>query len=92
MGFEKKHSTSLALIDLTDKIRKILDQKQYAVGIYLDLKKAFDTVNHEILLSKLETYGFRGHVNNFIKSYLSNRQQFTVINGCTSPLMGINIM
>ena len=90
-GFRKKHSTTLALIDLTDKIKKILDEKQYALGIYLDLKKAFDTVNHEILLKKLDVYGFRGHVNDFIKSYLTNRQQYTVINGCVSKLNQINI-
>ena len=90
-GFRKKHSTTLALIDLTDKIRTILDGKQYALGIYLDLKKAFDTVDHGILLSKLETYGFRGHVNDFIRSYLSNRKQFTIINGYCSSQRGINV-
>ena len=91
-GFrKKKHSTTLALIELTDKIRTILDGKQYALGIYLDLKKEFDTVDHGILLSKLETYGFRGNVNDFIRSYLSNRKQFTIINGYCSSQRGINI-
>ena len=65
MALEKNHSIALALIYLTDKIREILDKKQYALGIYLDLKKAFDTVNHEILLTKMEAYGFRRHVNDF---------------------------
>ena len=51
------------------------------LGIYLDLKKAFDTVNHKILLSKLDHYGFRGRVNKFIESYLSDRYQFTLVNG-----------
>ena len=83
-----KHSTTLALIYLTDKTRTIL---QYASGIYLDLKKAFDTVDHGILLSKLETYSFRGYVNDFIRSYLSNRKQFTIINGYCPSQRGINV-
>ena len=85
-GFLKKHSTMLALIDVIDNVRKYIDQGEFALGIYLDLKKAFDTVNHSILLSKLEHYGFRGHVNKFIKSYLSDRQQYTVINGSKSDI------
>ena len=51
-GFRKKHSTILALITLTDKIKQVIDNGEYAFGIYLDLKKAFDTVNHDILLNK----------------------------------------
>ena len=80
-GFLPKHSTIHALIEVTENIRKSVDKGEYALGIYLDLKKAFDTVNHKILLSKLDHYGFRGHVNTFINSYLSNRQQYTVVNG-----------
>ena len=88
---QTKHCATLSLIDLTDKIRTILDGKHYALGIYLDLKKAFDTVDHGILLSKLETYGIRGHVNDFIRSYLSNRKHFTIINGYCSSQRGINV-
>jgi hypothetical protein len=51
-GFRKKHSTSLALVDLYDKISTAIDQKEIAVGIFLDLSKAFDTVNHSILFDK----------------------------------------
>ena len=80
-GFLPKHSTTHALIEVIDTIRKAIDKGEYALGIYLDLKKAFDTVDHQILLGKLEHYGFRGHTNNFLKSYLSGRQQFTVVNG-----------
>ena len=67
-GFRKKHSTILALITLTDKIKRVIDNGEYAIGIYLDLKKAFDTVNHDILLKKLEHYGIRGQANTLISN------------------------
>ena len=79
-GFRKLHSTTLALIEITDKIKKHLDDRNYVMGIYLDLTKAFDTVDHEILLHKLASYGIRGHANDFFRTYLTNRQQFTYIN------------
>ena len=59
-------------------------------GIFADLQKAFDTVDHEILLSKLDYYGIRGISNNWFKSYLSNRKQFVSINGYDSGLAEIN--
>ena len=89
-GFLKDHSTMSALIDVVDNVRNYIDGGEFVLGIYLDLKKAFDTVNHSILLSKFDHYGFRGHVNTFIGSYLSNRQQFTVINGSKSKTELIN--
>ena len=88
-GFLKDHSTMCALIDVIDNVRNYIDKGEYALGIFLDLKKAFDTVNHTILLSKLEYYGFRGHVNKFLASYLTNRNQYTVINGSKSETMKI---
>ena len=63
---------------------------EYALGIYLDLKKAFDTVDHEILLSKINYYGFRGHSNKLIRSYLCERTQFTVVNGKKSKIQSID--
>ena len=59
---------------------------EYVIGIFLDLEKAFDSIDHEILLFKLSHYGFRGHVNKFLRSYLNQRQQYTRINNCNSTL------
>ena len=90
-GFRQKHSTTLALIDLIDNIKNYVDNGEYALGIYLDLKKAFDTVDHKILLTKLDNYGFRGHVNHFICSYLSDRKQYSVVNGHKSDIQDITV-
>ena len=65
-------------------IREALDSSNFACGIFIDLQKAFDTVDHHILLKKLEHYGIRGLANNWFKSYLSNRKQFVTINGFNS--------
>ena len=83
-GFPKLHSTTLALIELTDNIRKVLDEGNYAISVYVDLTKTFDTVDHEMLLDKMDRYGIRGHANDFFKSYLKNRKQYTVTNGVES--------
>ena len=80
-GFRNNHSTGHALTDLTEAIRKALDERTYAIGVFIDLQKAFDTVDHEILLSKLSHYGVRGISNNWFRSYLTNRQQFVTILG-----------
>ena len=61
-GFRKGYSTSVALIRLSDQLFTAIDNKEFTIGIFLDLSKAFDTVNHEILFTKLEHYGFRGIV------------------------------
>lgn len=88
-GFRKGHSTALALIDLYEKISAAIDQKEFAVGIFLDLSKAFDTVNHNILFEKLEHYGIRGIALSWIKSYFSNRWQFVQFNDSCSTLKSI---
>ena len=89
-GFRKKHSTNHALIEITESIRKALDNKQCACGIFIDLQKAFDTVNHEILVNKLAYYGIRGVGNAWFKSYLMGRSQYVSILGFDSEKNLIN--
>ena len=78
-GFRNKLSTNHALIDITNRIQKACDNGQYACGIYVDFEKAFDTVNHNILLGKLAHYGVRGIENNWFKTYLTNRKQHVTV-------------
>ena len=78
-GFRTNHSTEHALIEIVDQIRLSIDQKQLTCGIFIDLSKAFDTVNHKILLNKLDHYGIRGNALKLFTSYLSERKQYTVI-------------
>ena len=89
-GFRKKHSTSLALIDIVDKTKFALDKNDYALGILLDITKAFDSINHDILITKLENYGFRGHSSVFLRNYLSGRTQSTSLQSCTSDMRTIS--
>ena len=83
-GFRSGHSTDHALISLTETIKSSLDNKRFGCGIFIDLQKAFDTVNHDILLQKLEYYGIRGTALKRFHSYLTNRKQFVSINGHSS--------
>ena len=89
-GFRKTHSTNLALLEVTEQIYANLNVNNYGLGIYLDFQKAFDTVNHNILLHKLNHYGIRGNVLNWFKSYLTDRKQFTFVNGTESTTSQIN--
>ena len=88
-GFRAKHSTILALINIIDEIKDNIDNDKYTVGIFLDLTKAFDTVDHSILLQKLPYYGIIGKAHSLLESYLSNRKMYTTINSTTSQLKPI---
>ena len=84
-GFRKSHSSVMALMLLVDKISRALEEGEFAIGIFIDFSKAFDTINFNILFNKLYHYGIRGSELNWFISYLSNRKQFVNYNGqCSS--------
>ena len=83
-GFIKNLSTEQAILELQDSVVKSLAKKQYTIGIFLDLTKAFDSLDHCILISKLHHLGIRGLALNWFKNYLSNRKQFTSYLNSTS--------
>ena len=88
-GFRPGHSTQQAIITLIDKITKSLDNGDIVISLFIDLKKAFDTVDHRILLRKLYAYGIRGTMLKWIESYLSGRTQYVVFDGQESEIHGI---
>ena len=89
-GFREKHSTSHALLSLTESIKQSIDSGKVGCGIFLDLQKAFDTVNHKIVLDKLEHYGIRGNALKWFQSYLSGRTQYVTVNGHVSDPLPIS--
>ena len=88
-GFREKHSTNHALANLIETIKSFLDNNFFVCGIFIDLKKAFDTVDHDILTTKLLHYGIRGKANSWLKSFLSDRKQYVSINGFESELKSV---
>ena len=88
--FREKHSTQHAVIDIVNIIQNNMDLKLFTCGIFLDLKKAFDTVNHWILLKKLYHYGIRGIINDWFSSYLLGRSQVTEIDSNLSTINKIS--
>ena len=89
-GFRPKYSTELAIHQLSQNIYNTLDNKQYQISVFCDLSKAFDTVSHNILLHKLDNYGVRGKANDFLRSYLSSRCQYTVFSNASSSLKQVH--
>ena len=83
-GFTQQYSIFHTLISLTEGIRKNVDKGNIGCCIFVDLQKAFDTVEHDILLAKLEHYDIRGIANEWFKSYLFDRKRFVSINGHVS--------
>ena len=83
-GFRDKHSTQHAILDIVNSIQRNMDNKQFSCGIFIVLKKAFDTVDHSILFNKLNHYGVRGIVNDWFSSYLFKCTQTTEINSFIS--------
>ena len=88
-GFKKKSNCSHSLIEITEKIKESIDNGKFGCGIFIDLKKAFDTVNHQILLLKLEHYGVRGAPLKWFESYLTNRKQYVFYNGVSSTILPV---
>ena len=79
-GFRSNHSTTHAILLAVDQIQRAID----SCGLFLDFSKAFDTVNHDVLISKLQYYGIRGILKYWFTSYLKDRKQFTSIRNVTS--------
>uniref|UniRef100_A0A8C6M9A3 Reverse transcriptase domain-containing protein n=1 Tax=Nothobranchius furzeri TaxID=105023 RepID=A0A8C6M9A3_NOTFU len=88
-GFRSNRSTSLALMDTVEEITNAIDRKHFAVGIFLDLQKAFYTIDHNILINKLERYRIRGIVLKWLTSYLSHRKQFVKVGQFSSTYLDI---
>ena len=88
-GFRSKHSTYMPIAQLVDKINTAVEKHETTIGIFSDLSKAFDTIDHNILLYELEHNGFRGVVLEWFKKNLNNRKQYVFHNNCKSDLKDI---
>ena len=89
-GFRQEHSTELASLEFTDRIMHHLDNKKIPITIFLDLSKAFDTLDHSILLDKLQYYGVKNSALNWFSSYLSDRFQYVDYNGTMSSKLPLS--
>ena len=89
-GFREDPSTELAALELVDRIHLDLDKRKYPIAIYMDLSKAFDTLDHNILLNKLKYYGVKNTELSWFQSYLTERSQYVEINSHTSNVLTIS--
>ena len=85
-GFREGHSTSMALLHMINDITEGLDNKLFRIGIFIDLSKAFHTVDHKLLIRKLNHYGIRGTALQWFIEYLTNHKQYVCINKINSKL------
>ena len=90
-GFRKGHNTTHATLDFLKIVEEALQANEFAIGIFCDLSKAFDTLDHEVLLQKLDHYGIRGKWHALLKSYLAHRRQFVDLNGELSSTKNITV-
>ena len=89
-GFRKLHNTSFATMDFLDNVANSVDNGEFAFGVFIDLSKAFDTINHDLLLTKLAHYGIKDNVLNWFRCYLTNRRQYVKWNNSTSDTLPIS--
>ena len=83
-GFRKMSSNHVALLTFIDKVIQAIENGEYAIGVFPDFLKTFDTIDHKILLDKLDHYGIRGCALSWFRSYLSHRLQYVTYNGSQS--------
>ena len=88
-GFRKNYSTCLGALHLTEHVIRNIDKGNYCIGVFMDLSKAFDTIDHHILLQKLYHYGIRGIALKLFENYLSNRRQYVMVDGVCSDYSNV---
>ena len=88
-GFRKRHSTEFAALELVDKLLNMMNKGQVPLGIFLNLLKAFDTLDHKILIKKLEFYGVSDGPGKLLESYLSIRKQYVAFDDINSQILNI---
>ena len=79
--FREGHSTTMAILDMVERVRAAWGRKNVELGVFIDLKKAFDTVDHRVLLAKLEHYGVTDEAHGLLASYLRDREPYVVYGG-----------
>ena len=90
-GFRKGRSTEDAVLTFHDRIKQMLDNRQTPFAVFLDLSKAFDTIDHDLLLRKLTFYGFTNSALTLMNSYLRDRSQYVDLDGVTSDRQGVDV-
>lgn len=88
-GFRTNRTSTFALMEFVEGITTSIENKEYAIGVFFDIKKAFNTVDHDLLLKELQRYGIRGVALSWVSSYLENRHQFVLINNYKSQLQKV---